>query len=261
MQHRYDIKGVCNTPLRLILFLLFSLNLVAQSTSDAAVMLEATVQTSPAQITLMWNNFSGATGYTIYRKAKTAIAWGTPVANLSGTATQYTDNTVAVGMGYEYKVVRNGSTFAEGYLYAGIQLPLDDQRGTVIILVDDSQTTALATELERLEQDLIGDGWRVVRHEVSATASVTSVKSLIQADYNANPTAVKAVLLIGHIPVPYAGNLYPDGHSDHQGASDGYYGDLNGTCALQDLLHVLARSAEVARRQRLEDDRRPCRAS
>jgi Secretion system C-terminal sorting domain len=36
--------------------------------------------------------------------------------------------------------------------------------------------------------------------------------------------------LLGHVPVPYSGQLYPDGHQDHEGAwpADMYYGEMNG---------------------------------
>jgi hypothetical protein len=36
--------------------------------------------------------------------------------------------------------------------------------------------------------------------------------------------------VLGHVPVPYSGNIAPDGHSGHIGAwpADGYYGEMNG---------------------------------
>jgi len=59
---------------------------------------------------------------------------------------------------------------------------------------------------------------------------VASVKALIRADYVADTNSVNTVFLLGHVPVPYAGDIYPDGHPDHEGAwpCDGYYGDLQG---------------------------------
>jgi hypothetical protein len=60
---------------------------------------------------------------------------------------------------------------------------------------------------------------------------VQSIKSRIVAEYNADPDNVKAVLLIGEVPIPYSGNSAWDGHSDHAGAwpCDNYYADVNGT--------------------------------
>ncbi|MBI5093396.1 MAG: hypothetical protein HZB26_13270, partial [Candidatus Hydrogenedentes bacterium] len=92
-------------------------------------------------------------------------------------------------------------------------------------------SSALSSELALLQQDLVGDGWTVLRHDVNRSDSVPSVKSLILADYTADPANIKAVFLFGHVPVPYSGNLNPDGHPDHQGAwpADVFYGEMNGT--------------------------------
>src|SRR5262249_22985188 len=49
-------------------------------------------------------------------------------------------------------------------------------------------------------------------------------------DYRADPEHTQAVFLLGHIPVPYSGDLAPDGHVEHMGAwpADLYYGVLDG---------------------------------
>ena len=101
-----------------------------------------------------------------------------------------------------------------GYLYAGIEVPLVEARGKVVLLVDNILTSSLSNELVRLQQDLIGDGWTVLRHDVSRSDSVTNIKAFITADYNADPTNVNAVFLFGHVPVPYSGNIAPDDHTD-----------------------------------------------
>ena len=71
----------------------------------------------------------------------------------------------------------------------------------------------------------------MLRHDVSRSDSVVNVKNLIKANYNADPANVKSVFLFGHVPVPYSGQLNPDGHPDHVGAwpADVYYGDMDGT--------------------------------
>ena len=64
-----------------------------------------------------------------------------------------------------------------------------------------------------------------VEAEVDANDSPQQVRDLIQAE-----SEVEAVLLIGHVPVQYSGNMYPDGHIDHQGVwpADTYYADMDG---------------------------------
>ncbi|MCB1079806.1 MAG: fibronectin type III domain-containing protein, partial [Verrucomicrobiae bacterium] len=121
-------------------------------------------------------------------------------------------------------------------------------RGRLILIVEDSHATALATEIERLIADLTGDGWIVARSDVSSTASVTQVRTTIQTRYQEAPTASKVVFLLGHVPVPYSGIVCPDGHNDpppqahHQGAwpADVFYGDMDGTWTDTTVDHSLA---------------------
>jgi hypothetical protein len=140
------------------------------------------------------------------------------------------DSSVLLGMRFEYWFTKNGTPAAKNVLTAGLQAPLVDARGSLVLLVDASKVAALGARLDRLVEDLVGDGWQVLRHDVAPTASVPSVKALIAADVAANPLAVKAVFLLGRVPVPYSGSLAPDGHPDHQGAwpADVYYGELQG---------------------------------
>src|SRR5262249_52512792 len=137
----------------------------AQVSADLAVEVSATVQKAPSpKITLTWPAKSTATGYTIYRKAFTDTSWGNPIASPAGTATSYADTNVSVGANYEYQVVRSGGVGGYGYLATGIEVPLDEFRGKVILLVDSTFSSSLAAQLAQLEQDLVGDGWIVLRH-------------------------------------------------------------------------------------------------
>ncbi len=221
---------------RSLLTLLFSASMigaVAQTASQkAAVQLSATGQAATPSITLAWTSMASTTSITIYRKLKTATSWGSAIATPATTATSYVDGGVAVGTAYEYKVVRvAGGVTGSGYISAGIQLPPVDYRGKMILLVDNTFSTSLSTELTTLQNDLRADGWAVVRSDLARTASVATVRSTIAGYYNADATNVKAVFIVGHLAVPYSGNINPDGHSEHLGAwpCDGYYGDMNGT--------------------------------
>ncbi|MCC6840972.1 MAG: hypothetical protein IT230_12515, partial [Flavobacteriales bacterium] len=211
---------------------LIALNAMAQTPSQKeAVELAAVVQSSPPRITLSWAPFASATNYSIYRKTKGQQSWGNSIASLGGSIGQYVDNTAAIGEYYEYKVVRSGGGTGTGYIASGIDVAPVDDRGLMILLVADNLANGLTAELQQLEEDLRNDGWGVVRHNVPLAMPVPSVRALIQADYNAAPDRVKAVYIIGHIPVAYSGALSPDGHPEHNGAwpCDGYYGDVNGT--------------------------------
>ena len=218
--------------LRLSFFVFLATDLYSQSAADAAVQLSAVVQSNPAQITLNWIGNSTSTQYQVYRKLKTATSWGSAVTTLNGTTNTYVDNTVIVGENYEYRVTRAGSGYnGFGYINSGIEVPEITFRGKLILLVDSSFILPLASEISRLVADIEGDGWELIRHDVLRTGSVTHVKELIVSDCTADTSFnVKAVFIVGHVPVPYSGNINPDGHSDHLGAwpADCYYGDIDG---------------------------------
>lgn len=196
---------------------------------DYAVMVSASVQKSPPQIALGWPVSDKATGYAMYRKALDARTWGKPLATLPGNAAGYVDKDVKVGVSYEYQIVKEGKPAGFGYLCSAIEAPLVEARGGIILLVDETHAKALAPELTRLQQDLLGDGWRVVRHDIASKATPQEVKAIIQADCAADP-AINTLFLFGHVPVAKSGLIKPDGHLDHEAPwpADCYYGDLYG---------------------------------
>ncbi|MBO2009097.1 T9SS type A sorting domain-containing protein [Hymenobacter negativus] len=209
----------------------------AQATLAAAtVEVSAAAQAAPPRIQLSWKPDAQATSYDVYRWSKgasltTALLLGqlTSGAAMLG---QYVDSTAVVGRVYEYRVRKSSgaSNSAEGYVLAGIEVAASERRGTVVLVVDSTHAAYLASDLTQLQADLVGDGWKVLRHDVAPTRTPAQVKSLILADYQADPSQVRTVFLLGHVAVPYAGEINPDGHADHRGAwpADGYYGDMTG---------------------------------
>lgn len=223
----------------LAVFFSGTLALAAQTTRDYAVMITATVSESPASITLNWqaDTAAAATGYQVYRKEKQATDWGTPVATLSKNSTQYTDANVTAGKGYEYYVRRtytSSTRFAHGYVYAGAAMKEPAARGKLLLLVDENYAQPLSAEIAQLQSDLVADGWYVKKKNILRSMAVTSVKTIIRNEYDMpGDTGTKrltAVYLLGRIPVPYSGDIFPDGHRpDHRGAwpADVYYGVLD----------------------------------
>ena len=193
---------------------------------EYVLMLSAKIEESPPMIRLQWlHKPTPVASYTVYRKSREEASWGEPVAILGGSEDFYDDLNIGIGQTYEYRVA--SGSYA-GYIFAGIKAPPVESRGKVALLVEAEQAEALSTELETLKNDLIGDGWIVLRHDVSRNATPESARALIQADYNADPDSVKAVFLLGHIPVFKSGNIAPDGHRDHLGSwpADAYYGSM-----------------------------------
>ena len=187
---------------------------------------------APASITLRWP-VKSVPQITVRRKRVTDANWG-PGVTLPGNATSYTDTSILAGIPYEYElqavIQENPQQVAYGYICAGTLLPPDENRGKVMLVVDNRFSAALGPELETLRLDLIGDGWKVVRRDVSPSASPAEVRSLIRAEWNADPAIMRSVFLIGHVPVPYSGYINPDMHADHLGAwpADVYYGEMDG---------------------------------
>src|SRR5688572_6745436 len=198
---------------------------------DYAVELIADVKESPPEIALKWRGDAYARNYTINRKARHENQW-TKIGVAAGHETWFVDRNVSVGAGYEYQVVKEGTLeyTGYGYIYAGIQVPLVEDRGRIILLIEESVLGPLTFELDRLEFDLIGDGWRVVRRSVARNATPIAVKEVVRAAYLEDPSNTRALLLFGNIPVPFSGNFMPDHHADHTGAwpADVYYADMDG---------------------------------
>lgn len=201
----------------------------AQTAQQAAIEVTATVTLSPASIALTWPLDPSATGFTIRRRVAGASSWGNPTI-LAAPVTTWTDFNIGAGNRYEYWIAKGGSPAASGFLTAGIQAAAVEDRGIVVLLVDAAKVPVLGTRLARLEQDLVGDGWRVIRHDVPSTMTPPNVRQLIVND-NAQTLAVRSVFVLGHVAVPYSGTINPDGHPDHFGAwpADVYYGELDGT--------------------------------
>jgi hypothetical protein len=223
--------------------------LFAQNPIDYSIRVSAIIQKSPAQILLHWPKDLNVANYFIYKRLKGGASFGSPIATLINTDTSYTDNNVTVGVNYEYQLVKTITKIAYygfGYISAGIEVPVTENRGKLILLFDKNFLPTLKPEIDRMILDLSGDGWIVLTHSVDTTDSVTKVHRLIESDYNNDKANVKAVFLLGHIPVPYSGGSGsfglnpPDGHPQHKGAwpADIYYGVLNANWTDNDVVQL-----------------------
>jgi hypothetical protein len=202
----------------------------ADDTFVYAVQISAIAQRSPPTITLRWQpDPYGANSYTIYRKTRDATQWGSPIP-LSRSTTTYVDTTVVAGSAYEYQIIKEGvlGYTGTGYIYAGLESALTENRGKLILIIENTYVSLLSNELARLETDLVGDGWQVIRHDVSSTDAPANIRNQIAADYNSDPGNVQAVFLFGHVPVYRSGNLDYDGHGARPMPADAYYGDVDG---------------------------------
>ncbi|MBM4165099.1 MAG: InlB B-repeat-containing protein, partial [Lentisphaerae bacterium] len=191
----------------------------------AVVKVMASVRESPPRITLDWPRIVNSGGFKIYRKSMEDKAWGAVYATLADdTFTTFVDDNVAVGVGYEYNVETVKSMGddgkAHGYIYSGIAMPPVESRGKVILLVDNTMVAPLSGEIERLEWDLAGDGWTILRHDVPRSpdwactnTEVIAIKNIIRNDYQSDSNNVKCVFLLGRVALPKVLGGSPDGHT------------------------------------------------
>jgi hypothetical protein len=231
--------------------LFFTTALYSQNPIDYSVRVSAMLRESPPQILLHWPKDVNVSNYYIYRKKKTDPLFSSaPIASLTVNDTSYADNNVKVGEIWEYQIIKSitsGKYYGYGYICSGIKAPVSfdaEWRGKIILVYDKAILPALQNEYDRLVLDLVKDGWTVIQHGVNTTDKVTDVHAVIEGEYNNDKANIKAVFLLGHIPVPYSGGdmsfgLDPiDGHDQrnpnvgapwHNGAwpADIYYGVMN----------------------------------
>jgi hypothetical protein len=209
-----------------------SLNGQAPVDIAQSVMIEANVEADPAQVTLSWVADPNATSYRIYRRVNLGQGWGASIATLAADDLNWTDTDIQVGVRYEYrveKILASGS--GNGYILTGITVGPQFHNGLAILVIDDLFEMSLAPEIDRLHYDIEDDGWKVVRLYVNREDSVGEVRTAIKEIYDSISAPLTCAFLVGKVPIPYSGNIAPDGHvPDHQGAwpCDGYYSELNG---------------------------------
>lgn len=198
---------------------------------DHSVEVVAAISEDPASITLQWLPAADAQEFKISRKILGDDSWSQLVTR-GGGETSWTDQSVTPGIPYEYQVVKTtGSGYTGwGYTCAAIRRAAVENRGKMILLVEQDLGSSLGPELTRLQKDLVGDGWTVVRRDVAKTTPVNEVKSVVRGVYDSDPAGTKGLFIFGHVPIPYSGNICPDMHPDDQGAwpADVYYAEFDG---------------------------------
>ncbi len=216
-----------------------SVTTFGQEPKDFVIPVQVTTNPQKPSISFTWPANTDALNYTIKRKKVTSESYAAPFVQIgyleSGAVqTEFEDTSIEQAVLYEYEISGNFAPslpeIRNFYTCAGINVPAAKERGHLLLLCDSSITDAIAADLAILYADLIGDGWQVIRLDAGQQSTVAEVKSKINEIYNSFPD-LKQILIIGHVPVPYSGNINPDGHNNHRGSwpADGYYGSMNST--------------------------------
>ena len=205
----------------------------AQTPQDIVVPVQLSAGLNPPATFINWTN-PQPSDIILRRRVKGAAgdAW---VELVNVTETQlngYFDTGLDGNETYEYAVERKtGNVTAYGYAFANFFKPVVDERGKILVFIDSTTADALGADLISFKNDLRGEGWQPVPFKTGPFTTVQWVKNQIVSAYNADPANIKAVLLIGSVPIPYSGSMAWDTKPDHIGAwpCDAYYGDVNGT--------------------------------
>jgi Secretion system C-terminal sorting domain/SprB repeat len=205
----------------------------AQSPQDLAVPVKISTGINPPAVLISWPN--PVPSDVVLRRRVKGQAGNSWVELVNAPATLldgYFDLGLAGDAVYEYEVElkRNGNA-AYGYAFASFFTPVIDNRGKILVFIDSTTADQLGADLITFKNDLRGEGWQPVPFKTGPSTTVQWVKNKIVTAYNAEPNNIKAVLLLGSVPVPYAGSNAWDNKSDHTGAwpCDAFYGDVNGT--------------------------------
>ena len=210
----------------LIFFLLLHVfQTSAQISLEKSVQISSRYDAASGALVLDWDPVNGATSYRISRWNGNWIF----LATVADTVTSFHVIDHPIGEAVEYRVEKLGSRPGFGYIYAGVEVPAIDDRGRCLILVDSMLTDPLSFEIQRLMNDIRGDGWTVTMRSCPRSEEVPNIKTKILDWWIADPLATSTVLILGHVAVPYSGDINPDGHGNHKGAwpCDAYYGDIH----------------------------------
>lgn len=232
------IKNFLNILILLLINILFNFGILFAEDGPKDMVFKAKVNLEKfpkPKINIEWDYDSLALNYNIYRKFKNDTSWE-ELVKLDKSVTKFTDSNINIGIGYEYCLKKKRLDFdAFGYYYAGIELPEVEYRGKVLLIIDNTIYPNIIDELKVFKKDLIGDGWSIIericrRSENFNSYAVQEVKSIVDEEYRKDSLNLKALILIGRVPVPYSGEYAVDGHfPNHFGAwpSDIYYGVMS----------------------------------
>jgi len=215
--------------------------LVAAASLPAATFpINMSVETAPPKVTFSWTgNVASPSSLRVERRLLGESAWQ-PLGSVVNPTKTFVDNGVELGKTYEYRLyvpqVTSGRDPFMVTAVATLESPLEDERGGVILVVDNNNKDLLAGELRQLEMDLVGDGWFIKRIDFDpiGVGDHQALKAAIKAIYEGTP-GIKSLILFGDLPIARSGLLAPDGHvpgtsggSNRAHETDTYFADMDG---------------------------------
>ncbi|MEY4543268.1 MAG: hypothetical protein RL411_1345, partial [Bacteroidota bacterium] len=220
-------KGSFSGILLWAFFLLFGSHLQAQSAREVAVEITAELNANN-HTELRWKSDTGVIRYFVYKRLHADSNW-ILLDSMSPSIRQYEDTNSVIGQSLEYRIAKKKNNFSftgNGYIKAGFLIKENPNKGKILVLLDSN--LSIPTQLSRLDyfSQLEREGFVIIQRTVLRTEPVANIKTWIFQQYQKDSQQTRCVLIIGHVPVPYSGDMSPDGHTEHRGAwpADNYYG-------------------------------------
>lgn len=199
---------------------------IGQISVERSVQLSAEYLPTTGFLEIKWVPGINVEGYEV--SLRSGATWSL-LESLNASDTSYIFTGYELGKKYEFRVEKKGGTPGFGYIDAGVEIPSVHQRGRCLMVIE-KEVSSLEKEIAMTMEAIEGDGWIVDSIHVLMSDKDVDVRSRIQSWYSQAPEETHAVYLLGHVPVPYSGNIAPDDHRNHVGAwvADTYYGEMNG---------------------------------
>ena len=222
-------KGSFSGILLWAFFLLFGSHLQAQSAREVAVEITAELNANN-HTELRWKSDTGVIRYFVYKRLHADSNW-ILLDSMLPVIRQYEDTHSVIGQAVEYRIAKKKNNFSfpgNGYIKAGFLIKENPNKGKILVLLDSN--LSIPTQLSRLDyfSQLEREGFVIIQRTVHRTEPVANIKAWIFQQYQQDSQQIRCVLIIGHVPVPYSGDVSPDGHTEHRGAwaADNYYGSF-----------------------------------
>ena len=179
---------------------------------------------------LTWKLPPGShTGFSIRKKDCSQPAFSSVIATLSASDTTWVDASAAAGSCTDYVIQALGNNLNPAATISAVLDFFPALPKGIVLVLDTGLVSEQDARIGRWIQDVRSEGWAMFVLPTHAQASPVSVRQGLQSLKQSHPFLSHAVLM-GRVPVPYSGDIYPDGHTDHRGAwpADGYYADVDG---------------------------------
>lgn len=227
-------------------FLSIAVNVIGQGKSniDASVKLNFSSDSNGCGV-ISWIKDDGANGYQVYRKQRTDISWGSIIADYPADSLRYTDCDMEDQAIYEYKIEKKlDASSGFGYITSGRLIPPTHFKGRCLVVIDKISYDLIRDDIDRYQRVIRSEGWKVINIIIERDSSAQFVKSEIYSTIE-KYGEIDRILILGHVAVPYSGNINPDGHNNHRGAwsADLYYGELDGAWTDESIDNVTSSNA------------------